>query len=227
MCCYAVSFARPQANAWLVPLPLHVLPCFNPISVLAWLLLALDRLRQTCNARRPYDATWGQAASRLPQFRLISRGYRVNARTRFMSTDHTYLSAPRQAIEGKKYFSLEEANRALSYVSPIARELTEEYHRAILLHQKLEQALDGTPLDQVQDDYEASMDRLNVLMEELQQVGVELKDFEKGLIDFPAVYDGREIYLCWQLGEDRVEAWHELDAGYGGRQDIAQLSTST
>ncbi len=44
-----------------------------------------------------------------------------------------------------------------------------------------------------------------------------LRDIDRGLVDFPALVDGREIYLCWELGEDEVAYWHELESGYGGR----------
>ncbi|HCD30824.1 MAG TPA: hypothetical protein DER01_00335, partial [Phycisphaerales bacterium] len=47
--------------------------------------------------------------------------------------------------------------------------------------------------------------------------------FERGLIDFPSVHDDREIYLCWQFKDDHVEAWHETDAGFAGRQNVAML----
>ena len=64
---------------------------------------------------------------------------------------------------------------------------------------------------------------LNLLIDELQQIGVELKDFEKGLVDFPAVHLNREISLCWHSGETNVHTWHEVDAGYAGRQDVTML----
>jgi hypothetical protein len=67
------------------------------------------------------------------------------------------------------------------------------------------------------------MDHLSELVDELRVVGVELKDFEKGLVDFPAVHEGREVFLCWHWGEDKVQTWHEIDAGYAGRQDVALL----
>ena len=55
---------------------------------------------------------------------------------------------------------------------------------------------------------------------ELQQLGVELKDYFTGLIDFPCWMNGHEVYLCWRLGEPEVGHWHELDAGFAGRQKL-------
>jgi hypothetical protein len=55
---------------------------------------------------------------------------------------------------------------------------------------------------------------------ELQAVGVVLRDLERGLIDFPALREGREVYLCWEADEDEIRFWHDLDAGYGGRQPL-------
>ena len=59
---------------------------------------------------------------------------------------------------------------------------------------------------------------------ELQQLGVELKDYFTGLIDFPCWMDGREVYLCWRLGEPEVGHWHELDDGFAGRQKLLTLA---
>ena len=50
--------------------------------------------------------------------------------------------------------------------------------------------------------------------------GIVLRDLDSGLIDFPSVRDGREIYLCWIDGEDDIEFWHDLDAGFAGRQPL-------
>jgi hypothetical protein len=55
---------------------------------------------------------------------------------------------------------------------------------------------------------------------ELQAMEVVLRDLERGLVDFPALRDGREVYLCWESGEDEIGYWHDLEAGYGGRQPL-------
>jgi hypothetical protein len=58
------------------------------------------------------------------------------------------------------------------------------------------------------------------LLGALQEAGIVIRDIDRGLIDFPAIRQGREVYLCWELGEDRVAHWHELEGGYGGRQPL-------
>ncbi|MCU0787521.1 MAG: DUF2203 domain-containing protein [Verrucomicrobia bacterium] len=58
------------------------------------------------------------------------------------------------------------------------------------------------------------------LLGEFQKRQILLKDLHRGLIDFPAVIDGREVFLCWEQGEDDIEFWHELDGGYAGRERL-------
>ncbi len=55
--------------------------------------------------------------------------------------------------------------------------------------------------------------------------GCQIKDVESGLIDFPTVWAGREVYLCWQLGESEVSHWHEVEAGFSGRQALESATT--
>lgn len=59
----------------------------------------------------------------------------------------------------------------------------------------------------------------------LAEWGIELKDLSIGLIDFPALREGRDVYLCWQLGEPEVGYWHEIEAGFAGRQPLDDLIT--
>jgi hypothetical protein len=51
-------------------------------------------------------------------------------------------------------------------------------------------------------------------------MGIHVKDLDTGLIDFSALRDGREVYLCWRVGEDDIQFWHEVEAGFAGRQSI-------
>ena len=70
---------------------------------------------------------------------------------------------------------------------------------------------------------EAAMHQLEDYVDELSEVGCDLKDYQTGLIDFIGRHQGRDICLCWKLGEERINFWHELDAGYRGRQPVAEL----
>jgi len=69
-------------------------------------------------------------------------------------------------------------------------------------------------------EVQALNERLNASLEELSEMGCELKGLEEGLIDFPAQRDGRTVYLCWKLGEERIDWWHDLDTGFAGRQPL-------
>lgn len=62
--------------------------------------------------------------------------------------------------------------------------------------------------------------QVRALLAELSEAGLVLRDLDRGLVDFPAVREGEEIYLCWELGEESVSHWHELDSGFGGRHDL-------
>lgn len=58
------------------------------------------------------------------------------------------------------------------------------------------------------------------MLETLEEAEIVVRDIDRGLIDFPAMRDGREVYLCWELGEEEVGHWHDLSSGYGGRQPL-------
>jgi len=69
--------------------------------------------------------------------------------------------------------------------------------------------------------YAQLLTKLTALMTELEGLGVQLKDYERGLVDFPSLREGRVVLLCWQLGEgDELEWWHDVDAGFAGRTPL-------
>jgi hypothetical protein len=63
-------------------------------------------------------------------------------------------------------------------------------------------------------------DRLDELIHQIQDTGALIKDVNMGLLDFPALRDGREVYLCWKYGEGDIAFWHEIEDGFAGRQSI-------
>jgi hypothetical protein len=64
--------------------------------------------------------------------------------------------------------------------------------------------------------------RLRAAIEQVQEIGCLIKDLDIGLVDFPTVFRGTEVYLCWKLGESAIEYWHGTDEGYRGRKPIDQ-----
>src|SRR5262245_57129740 len=134
------------------------------------------------------------------------------------------VSVPPPSIHsGKKYFTPAEATRSLALVSRIVNDIVREYLQFRALHETCrasDMRARGAEAEAARLQYVALTDHLSDLKEELEKIGCELKDCQIGLVDFPCVHLGREVSLCWKLGEERVAFWHEVDAGYGGRRPI-------
>ena len=119
-------------------------------------------------------------------------------------------------------FTLEQANRSIPLVKRIVADIVAMHARATKQQHKLEKAK-AADQKSAQAELDAAVDRLQDLVDELSDVGCELKDYESGLIDFVGRHEGRDVYLCWKLGEEKVTHWHELDGGFAGRKPVSQL----
>jgi len=121
-----------------------------------------------------------------------------------------------------RHFTLAEANALLPRLDPALRELREARDR--LTDEDAHAALAGAAPgngggEQGRDVGEAFLD-VRRLLSGIQELGIVVRDVDRGLIDFPAIREGHEVYLCWQLDEQAVGFWHDLDSGYGGRRPI-------
>lgn len=121
------------------------------------------------------------------------------------------VATPSASAPGRKTFSVEEANRALPYISRVAVDIAEVYSQVIELRGELENLDDGDLRNLTEREYETTMDRLGGLVDELHNAGVELRDFELGRVDFPAAHADRLIMLAWQTGETAVTHWHDAE----------------
>ena len=121
----------------------------------------------------------------------------------------------------RRHYTPERANRSLPLVARIAADI-QQVAQSIRTDAQQLQAGEGDAAA-LQARLEEMRDRFGVLSGELEQLGVELKDPFTGLLDFRAVRSGREVYLCWRLGEPAVAHWHDLDAGFAGRRPIADF----
>ncbi|WKZ35755.1 MAG: DUF2203 domain-containing protein [Anaerolineales bacterium] len=122
-----------------------------------------------------------------------------------------------------KYYTPREANQALTVVRPLVEEMMAIGER-IRAHQpqiwSVVQKSAGNGGNPELSKMLPEFDRLDSLLHHMQEMGIEIKDLTIGLIDFVALRDGREVYLCWKYGEEQIQFWHEIEAGFQGRRLI-------
>lgn len=124
-----------------------------------------------------------------------------------------------------KIFTVDEANSLLPSVRERLIKIQRCHRRLFAYHEPAKLAAEageqggGGIYGGVQ--YAKLLLQLSRSISELEGLGVQIKDFDRGLVDFPCLRDGRVVLLCWQLGEgDRVEWWHDVDAGFAGRTPL-------
>ena len=121
-----------------------------------------------------------------------------------------------------RHYSVEEANSLLETVKPVLRKLRDAKDMLTdsEAHELLSEAAPtnggGDPGRQVGEAFL----EVRRLLATLQEADIVVRDIDRGLIDFPAIRGGEEVYLCWELGEDAVCFWHDLESGYRGRQPL-------
>ncbi|HEX6553999.1 MAG TPA: DUF2203 domain-containing protein [Ktedonobacteraceae bacterium] len=127
------------------------------------------------------------------------------------------------------YFTREEAEALLPQISVVLREIQVKYESVLQTQEELDAlrmqaAGNGYHLQDrimnLQRELSQQAQTLRKLLDELTGLGCVLKDPERGLIDFLSLRNGREIYLCWYLGEERINFWHDLEVGFAGRQPL-------
>jgi hypothetical protein len=125
-------------------------------------------------------------------------------------------------------FTVDDANRTLPLVRRIVSDAVRDYWRWQDKVRQYEEVAANRVVDAPSEDAErleketAQLARdIDGYVTEIRQLGVEIKGFDTGLVDFPGEVDGRPVLLCWQLGEESVLYWHEEDAGYAGRQPLS------
>lgn len=127
----------------------------------------------------------------------------------------------------KRVFSVEQANRMLPLVGRIVQDIVTHHERWLQVVGEFEVAnLSGAATAEpervleLQRAAERIASDIQGFIGELEALGVEFKSFDLGLVDFPSERDGRTVLLCWKLNEPEVAHWHEVEAGYGGRQPL-------
>jgi len=126
-------------------------------------------------------------------------------------------------MDEERIFTLAEAQSLLPRLRTLLEELSQEWKRMSELNPEIQKARDNAPLNGYSKfgvEYVESVSHLMSLIHEIKDMGVLLKDADKGLCDFPYIKGGRMVYLCWQLGEDTIQYWHDVETGFAGRKPL-------
>ena len=124
-----------------------------------------------------------------------------------------------------KLFTIQEANALLPNVRTIVGKIQQAHRKVAQYRDEVKEAAEAAERGgggiSSGVAYAQALTALTSTIGELEALGVQLKDFERGLVDFPSLRDGRVVLLCWQMGEgDELEWWHDLEAGFAGRQPL-------
>ena len=126
-------------------------------------------------------------------------------------------------------YTLAQARRSLPGIATVVTVMRRKMRRldelnAIIASMRRSTSTDGLPAmaddKDLRDEIEKLEGQVRMLIQHIQEQGVEVKDVRRGLVDWVAERDGRDVYLCWQPGERTVSWWHELADGFAGRQPV-------
>jgi hypothetical protein len=123
----------------------------------------------------------------------------------------------------ERVFTLAEAESLLPRLRSLLASIGAEWNHIRGLNPEVQKARDKAMFDgysKVGVEYVESVSHLIFLIQQIKDMGVLLKDADKGLCDFPYKRQGRVVYLCWHLGEDKIEYWHDIEAGFAGREPL-------
>ncbi len=130
-----------------------------------------------------------------------------------------------------RFYDIDAANAVLDELRPLLEALRADRDEVAEAQAGIAaaRAADGggtrsDEIDGLEDRLRTAVRRMRVAVETLDGWGITLRDIDTGLVDFPALASGRQIWLCWRLGEPRVDWWHELESGFGSRRPLSDLS---
>ena len=126
------------------------------------------------------------------------------------------------AHQFKKHYTREEARRLLPKLRQWLNKLADLRHDLQKAERRMEGLMTGgqdAGGDQVNHSVKL-LANMKVLLGEFESREIQIKDLDRGLIDFPALIGGREVFLCWEKSEDDVEFWHDIDSGFAGREPL-------
>ncbi len=125
----------------------------------------------------------------------------------------------------KRFFTVEEARQLLPSLKELMGQVMVISHRLEEYREVVQQLADSASSNTGGPEGTAYLDiviSLQSCLTQLQETGCVLKSLQDGLVDFPHLKEGREIYLCWKYGEEDIRFWHEVDEGFAGRTPLLE-----
>jgi hypothetical protein len=122
------------------------------------------------------------------------------------------------------FYRLDEATERLADVEPVLERLRDQRRQLIRLRDDAAAEDDAETVEAIRLRMQGVIDQMQAEVVQLDEWGISLRDIESGLIDFPALAGGRQVWLCWRLGEDGIDWWHELEDGFSGRRPLVELT---
>jgi hypothetical protein len=133
------------------------------------------------------------------------------------------------------FFDIDAANATLAEVGPLLATLADQRAELIRLRDASVAAAQGAGAGggsgpdpdearRIRLRMQGVVDQMAAAVARIDALGITLRDIERGLIDFPALANGRQIWLCWRLGEADIAYWHELETGFGSRRPLIELA---
>ncbi len=125
--------------------------------------------------------------------------------------------------QGIRLFDVQDAERMLPLIRVIVKGMMDDHAERQALLDRLEgppDELQTREARSLRSEIDTLTEKLSEAASELENLGVEFKGIDPGLVDFPTMIEGELAYLCWSYGEDRIEYWHSPDGGYAGRRPL-------
>ncbi|WP_457639133.1 DUF2203 family protein [Persephonella sp.] len=130
-----------------------------------------------------------------------------------------------------KYFTLKEANNILPQIRLLVDEIKEKREKLYKVIESYEEEIEGhndeLEIMFLKTEINETNEEINELIEIIESFGAYVKGIDPFLVDFPAIHNGEEIYLCWQEGESCIEYWHRVSEGFAGRKHVSLLNESS
>jgi hypothetical protein len=120
------------------------------------------------------------------------------------------------------YITIEEAERRIPQVRPLLEEARRIKREVEMIAATYD--YDAVMLEQEKERIGGLVGQLSGKLEELEELGCYLKDLDIGLVDFLSSFEGRDVFLCWKLGEAHISHWHEMNEGFSSRQEILDMT---